>query len=218
MRETIIAALLLLVPTVVVALSRTRNSVPAIDPTDPTLPGSGPPTMPGPTTGGGGPSPSQIAAANQLAMLRTIMWAEGTLRERDPYRVSFGYQYVIQDLSDHPINTGEYYLHNDKIVHSASGAYQFVIRSWNEVKSKIGLRDFSPSEQDRAAIWTIRTKRRVGNALDNGNMDAVLDKLSYEWASLPDSSGSGRYNQPIRTLSEVKNYYKSQGGYFDYEI
>jgi hypothetical protein len=44
--------------------------------------------------------------------------------------------------------------------------------------------------------------------VDGGNLDAVLDKISYEWASIPASNGSFRYpGQGSKTPTMIKEYY-----------
>jgi muramidase (phage lysozyme) len=51
---------------------------------------------------------------------------------------------------------------------SAAGRYQYLGRSWDEAKKALGLVDFSPESQDKAAFWEAqRTYRaKTGRAAD----------------------------------------------------
>lgn len=142
---------------------------------------------------------------NIEAILKVIRWAEGTLNSRG-YNTIYGYKY-FDDYSKHPnrvVCSGGY-------CSSAAGAYQFLYSTWIEEKIKNGLQDFSPQSQDIAAVSRLKFRGSY-NLIKQGKILNALDKISWEWASLPASNGRGRYGQPIRTVQEVLNKFKEFGG------
>lgn len=128
------------------------------------------------------------------AGLDTIAKAEG---------VKYGYNTLygntsFSDLSRHP---------NKKITKwgitsSAAGRYQFIYNTWKGISSKLGLNDFSPLNQDIAALYLINQANALQD-LNNGNIEAVVSKIKKIWASLP---GAG-YGQKERSLSTIKKWY-----------
>lgn len=115
---------------------------------------------------------------NLQAFLALIVHCEGTddyiSAGRSPYACTFGYRHWIEDFSVHP-NLRPY---------SAAGAYQFTIRTWNDVSTKLQLGSFSAIDQDIAAIFLIR-RRMAFNDVCDGNFSEAIRKCSWEWASLP---------------------------------
>lgn len=143
--------------------------------------------------------------SNINAMLGVIKWAEGTDNDKG-YNTIYSYHYFT-DFSRHPnrkVCAGGY-------CSTAAGAYQFLYTTWLEERAKLGLKDFSPQSQDLAAVSRFKY-RGVYNLVKSGRILEALDKLSYEWASLPASNGQGRYGQPIRSVQAVLNKFQSLGG------
>ncbi|MBE9097258.1 glycoside hydrolase family protein [Tychonema sp. LEGE 07203] len=131
------------------------------------------------------------------AFLDTIAYAEGT-KNPDGYRTIYSYQY-FNDFSDHPrrvICAGGY-------CSNAAGRYQFLSSTWDGVKAKLGLKDFSPESQDLGAVELIK-QRGAFSDIENGNLQAAIEKCSWEWASLP----PGRYGQPQRSMAELLQVYQ----------
>ncbi|MEZ4287632.1 MAG: glycoside hydrolase family 104 protein [Polyangiales bacterium] len=134
-------------------------------------------------------------------MLDVIAWTEGTSRigAKDGYNVMFtGRQFgsCVQHPNVKNCSGG--------LCSTAAGRYQFLKGTWDG----LGFPDFFPASQDRGAIELIR--RRGVNlsdaaALTTSQVMAAMDKLSYEWASLP----PGRYGQPVRTMDEVVFAYRA---------
>lgn len=156
-----------------------------------------------------------VRDANVSAFLNTIKYAEGTYDQPDPYRVTYAYQHVISDLSDHPGNTGEWKTTTaNGITSSAAGAYQILNRSWNDLRSRNSvLTDFSPAMQDRWAILKIRDRRALDQVIA-GQFDDAIKLLNQEWASFPGSP----YGQPKRSIEDLRSFYTSQGGYLDQQL
>jgi muramidase (phage lysozyme) len=145
---------------------------------------------------------SKLAAF--LAMLRH---SEGTDKAEDPYAVTFGNAFTIQDFSDHPHALGwPGYLWKG-IHETASGAYQITYPTWLRLKAKLGLNDFSPASQDAAATELLREC----GALDLINGGQVADAIGLchgIWASLPGSTSG----QPQAKMADLINFYSSNGG------
>jgi muramidase (phage lysozyme) len=144
-----------------------------------------------------GDQPTSLMPPGYRALLRTIHGSESAYPGRDPYTVMYGGQ-TISDFNDHPrirwpIRNGP----NAGNVTTAAGGYQFLGRSWDEAQSALDLPDFSPENQDRAAIWHAEnTYRRSTGGRDlledinaaQGNpraLAAVGSHLSGWWTSLP---------------------------------
>jgi len=87
---------------------------------------------------------------------------------------------------------------------TAAGRYQFIADTWDAEAKKLGLRDFSPDSQDKAAWDLAQTtyKRQTGRDLTADAKTGQVDweALSGQWVSLkgkgkgsvPTSTGKGR--------------------------
>ena len=145
------------------------------------------------------------AATNVLAFLAVIRAGEGTSGP-DGYRTLVGGG-TFNSFEDHPdiavrIKTKEGY-----ITSTAAGAYQIIIRTWEEIESAIDLPDFSPDSQDQAAIWLIGQCGALADA-QNGLLASAVEKCNRTWASLPGSP----YGQPTRTLAQAQAVFEQAGG------
>jgi muramidase (phage lysozyme) len=90
---------------------------------------------------------------------------------------------------------------------SAAGRYQFIGTTWDAQAKKLGLKDFSPANQD-AAAWDLaqteyktRTGKDLLATLKSGNTADVLPSLSGQWSSLP----GGRQPAGSRTVAPAAN-------------
>ncbi len=90
---------------------------------------------------------------------------------------------------------------------NAAGAYQFISTTWKSVKDRLGLPDFSPESQDKAAIYLLQDQGAL-NAIQNGNLQLATQLASRDWASLPGSTAK----QGGLSMSQVKQVYASAGG------
>ena len=88
-----------------------------------------------------------------------------------------------------------------------SGRYQILARTWDGVRRKLGLSDFTPASQDAAAVELIRERGALAD-VQAGRTVRAIGKVAKVWASLP---GAG-YNQPERQLSALMQAYASAGG------
>lgn len=150
--------------------------------------------------------PAHLAQRNLAACLAAIKWAEGTAGP-DGYRTMFGYRY-FNDFSDHP---RQYFPYTNEagvtIRTSAAGAYQIIVRTWDSLRARLNLPDFSPASQDAAAVELIRERGALQDAYA-GRMEAVATKCRSVWASLPGSD----VDQPTRPMSGVLAAFQSAGG------
>lgn len=162
---------------------------------------------------------SEDAAQRNIgAFLSVIRYAEGTAGSNG-YRTLFGGG-LFDGFGDHPRIARQF---TDKLGRrlwtSAAGAYQFMavsptsaggstrVNTWDRVKAALDLLDFSPFNQDRAALFLIEEK----GALDDvraGRFGEAINKVRGVWASLP---GAG-YNQPEKSLASLQAVFVSAGG------
>lgn len=165
------------------------------------------------------PSWSADPMQNVAAFLAMIRAAEGTEPNSyglDPYRVTYGYQHVIEDLSDHPTVLGEWGpVPGPSGPTSAAGAYQITATTWRTVVQPraIGKHgralSFAPADQDAAAVILLEARGAYDDVAAGRFHDAV-NKLGDEWASLP----SATVNQPRISIARAQQLYLDAGGTF----
>jgi muramidase (phage lysozyme) len=140
---------------------------------------------------------SGVAERYERALLDTIAYAEGTRgRGQDGYNVTFGYRY-FESCDEHPnmkVCAGS-------LCSTAAGRYQFL----NKTYEGLNMENFWPQAQERGALELIE---RRGVTLPAAPLTATqfanaLDRLSYEWASLPPA----RYGQGKLTAEQVRAEY-----------
>ena len=80
---------------------------------------------------------------------------------------------------------------------TASGRYQFTASTWADVSGQLGLKDFSPASQDKAAWYLAsqeyrkKTGRDLAADLKSGGHQAdIASTLNGRWPSLPGGSQS----------------------------
>lgn len=141
---------------------------------------------------------------NTQAFLWAIRVSEGT-DGPNGYRTIVGGS-TFDSYNDHPRILID--LPRLGIKSSAAGAYQFIRRTWDGVRDKLGLPDFSPASQDAAAVELIRQRGALADVRAGRFADAIA-KCAKEWASLP---GAG-YGQHENTLAKLQGAYTTAGGY-----
>lgn len=142
---------------------------------------------------------------NIAAFLKMIRVSEGTSGPN-------GYSMLVgggtfQGFADHPRIMVTISSQGRAITSSAAGAYQMLKRTWDEVKGRLMLTDFSPSSQDRGAVELIRRRGALADVRAGRFADA-LTKCRKEWASLP---GAG-YGQPENSVERLFAAYVNAGG------
>lgn len=157
-------------------------------------------------------SEDTVTVDNRTAFLRTIQDTEGTSQYENPYGVIFGgIELDPIDYTDHPGNLGftnwtRFTVKGKTTYSTAAGAYQFLLGTWNRLKNKLGLPDFSPQSQDLAALELIREKGAL-NDIDNGDVVTATDKVRKIWASLPGANYPGQSSKTMDyVVSRFNNY------------
>jgi lysozyme len=160
-------------------------------------------------------------SANALAFLAAIRQCEGTAGAADPYRVCYAYRYTIRTFADHPAITGEWT--GERLsdvqcsgaglgpgcVSTAAGAYQIIKSTWRGLRDSLGLPDFSPASQDRAAVELLRQCGALAR-IEAGDLAGAIAKARRTWASLPGANYAG---QGMRSGAQVMAWYQQAGGY-----
>lgn len=144
-----------------------------------------------------------IVPAKHKALLDTIAFAEGTRgRGQDGYNVQFTYVY-FNDCTRHPrVIQSSGGLRSD-----ASGRYQFLSTTWDT----LGYSAFYPDNQERGAMKLVARRGFTvpeSRAMTATELANLMDRISYEWASLP----PGRYGQPNYSLSRIRAEYCAAAG------
>ena len=147
---------------------------------------------------------------NQRAFLDTLAWAEGTDRPEVQKSNNKGYDVIVggsllTDYSKHPNKLVP--LPRYKISSTAAGRYQFIIKTWNTLKDRLKLPDFSPASQDAACLELLRECGALARLAENDFVGAV-QKARKIWASLP---GAG-YGQREQKLEALRDKYVAAGG------
>ena len=138
-----------------------------------------------------------VATGNvyERALLETISQVEGTAGP-DGYRTMFGggkFQAPPWRHPDTVVRSGGY-------ASAAAGKYQFMPGTWAENSRKVGATDFSPANQDKVALFMIRSR----HSLDPSKQLTVdqLGKLGTTWAGL-----TPHYGQTNRTKEQSYSIY-----------
>jgi murein DD-endopeptidase MepM/ murein hydrolase activator NlpD len=132
--------------------------------------------------------------AYEKALLETISQVEGTSGP-DGYRTMFGGGKFSAPPWKHPdtvVRSGGY-------ASAAAGKYQFMPGTWASAAKALGLTDFSPANQDKAALWLVKN-RGVNPSKQLTISD--FEVLGKEWAGL-----SPYYGQTSRTAAQSYNIY-----------
>ena len=157
----------------------------------------------------GGSTEGDYSEANAFSesygkLSRVITGPEGT-SGADGYRTMFGGS-TFDSFSDHPrkLNT------SNKLTSDAAGKYQFLSTTWDEAAAATGVTDFSPRSQEIAARYLIQKAGIDPDAPINSKEELirVMNALSPVWASLPDTQGKSRYNQPVASHDELWKRYQ----------
>ncbi len=127
---------------------------------------------------------------NVQAFLMMIRTGEGTADAGGYTRLYGGAQF--SGFADHPrqlVSAGG-------LTSTAAGAYQILSRTWDDLRKSNDLPDFSPANQDYAAVCLIKRRGALADVVA-GRFDVAIAKCGKEWASLPGSP----YGQPTITLA-----------------
>jgi muramidase (phage lysozyme) len=146
---------------------------------------------------------------NVKAYFAVIRAGEGT-SDSGGYSRHFGGE-SFDGFADHPRKVITKKLGGKPISSTAAGAYQHLARTWDECAAALGLADFSPKNQDLAALFLIDRRKALEDVLA-GRIEQAISKCNREWASLPGSP----YGQPVRTMEQALATYRAHGGELSY--
>lgn len=146
-----------------------------------------------------------LRSPNVRAFLRAIRLGEGTFDD-DGYRRIVGGG-LFDDFTDHPRQ--RVWIERYKVWSTAAGAYQVIAGTWDEMRAKYGLPDFSPASQDRGAVGLLIRRKALDDVLA-GRIEQAIAKCRLEWASLPGSP----YGQRTESMQRVLDTYVAAGGSF----
>lgn len=122
---------------------------------------------------------SALAHPNVRAFLRVIREGESSQDDATAYRMLYGGGFFASfDNHPHQVVTA------NGISSSAAGAYQILQKTHAGLVAKYGFTDFTPATQDEMAVALIAGRGALQDLL-RGDLSEVLDKTSWEWASLP---------------------------------
>lgn len=151
-----------------------------------------------------------LSDARVRAFMRMLRVGEGTIGDKGYETLFSGKSFISdydRDFSDHP----RIKIKSGSLVSSAAGAYQVMGYTWDDpsmvsARNEYNVKDFTPLSQDIFCLILFK-KKRAGtlDEIRQGKIKDALDKLSYEWASLP----PGRYGQPSKTMSEALSIFES---------
>ncbi|HFX6520185.1 TPA: glycoside hydrolase family 104 protein [Acinetobacter nosocomialis] len=136
-----------------------------------------------------------LGSPNVQKMLDLIANAEGV---QHGYNTLFGNE-RLDDLSNHPNIKKQFKQTDGQIKNTtAAGRYQFLKDTWDGVAKQLGLKDFSPKNQDIAAVALLAQNGALPSVL-KGDFKTAVQKSGSTWASLPSSP----YAQPKRSWKEL---------------
>lgn len=164
------------------------------------------------------PPVSEVGIPSAVAAFLYMIRASEHVYPRDvendaAYNIFYGGA-RFNDLSDHPVNTGE--MKPVKLpdamcraagrapgcVTTAAGAYQIIRPTWNRVRDVLGLPDFSRESQDRAAIYLLEESGAM-ERIGLGDIEGAIAKAAPVWASLP---GSTAQQNPKKLAYALERY------------
>jgi len=144
---------------------------------------------------------------NAKAFMDVLGFTEGTDRVPDSdggYKVVVGGS-LFSSYADHPRR--KVWIPRYKVWSSAAGRYQMIIPTWDALRRRLSLPDFSPESQDRACAELLRECGAM-DRMDDGDLDGAVSDASKLWASLPGS----RAGQRVERMDAIRAVYTKSGG------
>lgn len=135
---------------------------------------------------------------NVEKFLKLITYTEGTDKQGTPYNELFGYD-NFKDYSKHP----NIKVKKNGYTSTAAGRYQILKGTYDS----LGMKDFTPASQDRAAIQLIKNSGAYNDVIA-GKWNEAIKKTNKIWASLPGSP----YGQPTFTLKKALAFLGTTAG------
>lgn len=139
--------------------------------------------------------------ANVQAFLHAIRLGEGTSAD-------IGYKTIVggssfNDFSHHP--NVRIFIRRYGVWSTAAGAYQIINKTWLALVREYGFENFSPDNQDQAAVALIIEKHALEDIL-SGDPATAAKKCNAVWASLPGSASGQRTVHLPFFIAEYQKY------------
>jgi muramidase (phage lysozyme) len=137
-----------------------------------------------------------------LAFLDVIAFAEGTFRAHlKGYKMRYTGA-TFSSYKEHPAIIICAPLNGRRICSTASGRYQFLLKTWNKIAHRLDLNDFSPLNQDIAAAYLLFEKK-VLQLIKNNEFEKAVYKMNDIWASFPGSP----FGQPTKKIAPLRRIF-----------
>jgi muramidase (phage lysozyme) len=157
---------------------------------------------------GGKPSGAEPISAEDLSHpnVRKALQYINAYEGKPKANQMFGYK-EFNDLSKHPnikipfTNKGD--------VTTAAGTYQILAPTWEAQAKKLNLQDFSPENQEKAAVGILKDTGAL-DALKAGEFEKAKKLMGTQWASIPGST-IGKSTGQIPKLNEQHEQIFSAG-------
>ncbi len=120
-------------------------------------------------------------ADNTTAFLKLLRWCEHHPHEPSDkdYKTMYGGG-TFESFADHPRTKVTKWNKTS----TAAGAYQITVATFDEYKTKLALKDFSPESQDKITLAIIKQEKAV-DLIVAGQIEDAIKKLNRRWSSLP---------------------------------
>lgn len=137
------------------------------------------------------------------AFLDTIAVAEGTFSARAKgYSMMYPRGKTFKGFEAHPAVVSCAMSYNKKLCSTAAGRYMFLKGIWETIAKRLDLHDFSPLNQDIAAIYLLYEKKAI-EPIKKGDIREALERTKKVWASLPGSP----HKQPVKKYEILKQVF-----------
>jgi lysozyme len=161
-----------------------------------------------PAESGKAPAPTgNIEEDNIAAFLWMIRCCEGTSGPNG-YKTQYTGK-LFTSFDDHPREVICAFSSRlgKQLCSSAAGAYQYMPKTWDQVKRQAGLSDFSPKSQDLGCIQILKNRGAL-EYVKKGEWSKAIERTKSIWASLPGDV----YGQGGKSAQQALAYYKQGGG------
>ena len=115
------------------------------------------------------------------AFLDTISITEGTTGPLG-YRTQYTGSKFTGPIEKHPREVKCSLSNGRELCSDAAGRYQFLSTSWDHFGTKLGITEFTPTNQDRVAVELIRDKGVLDDVLE-GRLETAFHALAPVWPS-----------------------------------
>ncbi|HEY9872803.1 MAG TPA: glycoside hydrolase family 104 protein [Candidatus Obscuribacterales bacterium] len=146
---------------------------------------------------------SSIKSPEMRAFLDVISWAETGKIDPSSYQ-TLVFNGKFNNFSTHPKIKQCAAIKGKRICSTAAGRYQIMGFNWDELASKLQLKDFSPESQDKMALYFIEKKKATADILA-GRFEQAACKVGKVWASIPPPCN--QYGQSHLTMAKLRKVY-----------